>query len=60
MKKNLCYDCKNATFDCCEYYGGSKEWFVDGCEKGADCEAKRDEYNRVIECDEFEDAEDKE
>lgn len=54
MKKNLCDYCEYATYDCCEYYGGYKQWFVDGCKKDADYEATKDEYNRVIECDEFE------
>ena len=57
---NLCDYCKNATYDCCEYYGGYKQWFVDGCRKEADDNATRDEYKRVIECGEFEDAEDEE
>ena len=58
--KNLCYYCKYATYDYCEYYGGSREWFVDGCEKDADDKATRDEYKRVIECEAFEEPEEEE
>lgn len=28
-----CSNCKHATLDCAEYYGGGKQWFVDGCKK---------------------------
>lgn len=28
-----CKDCKCAIIDYCEYYGGGKQYFVDGCEK---------------------------
>lgn len=44
-----CEDCKYATWDYEEYYGGKRQYFVDGCKKDLDnkngtCEeAKREE-----------------
>jgi hypothetical protein len=43
-----CTKCKNAVWDCEEYYNTQKKWwFVDGCKKDADPE----------DCEEFEEDE---
>lgn len=50
----LCDECKHATADCCEYYGGYKQWFIDGCDIDADIEAEKDENGFVVSCEEYE------
>lgn len=50
----LCDECKHATADCCEYHGGYKHWFIDGCDIGADIEAEKDENGFIVECEEYE------
>ena len=54
MKEMLCDECKHATADCCEYYGGYKQWFIDGCDIDADIEAEKDENGFVVSCEEYE------
>ena len=49
-----CRDCKYAIMDYCEYYGGEKQYFVDGCDKDILGEEEPKE------CEEFEESEDKE
>lgn len=49
-----CDDCMHATADCCEYYGGYKEWFVDGCELQAP-RSEENEKGEVIACEDYED-----
>ena len=41
-----CTKCKHAEWDCEEYYGGGREYFVCGCNRDADLEAD--------ECEEYE------
>ena len=49
-----CDDCVHATADCCEYYGGYKQWFIDGGDIDADIEAEKDENGFVVSCEEYE------
>ena len=44
-----CTNCKYATWDYEEYYGGGKQYFVCGCNRDADLEAD--------ECEEYEEGE---
>ena len=46
-----CRRCMFAKWDYEEYYGGSKEWFVEGCIKDAD--------NENFDCEEFEETAEK-
>lgn len=49
-----CDDCVHATADCCVYYGGYKQWFIDGCDIDADVEAEKDENGFIVGCEEYE------
>ena len=45
----MCEDCIYATYDYFEYYGGAKQYFIDGCKKECDIENSDDceEYKMV-------------
>lgn len=47
----LCEECRYARHDCYEYHGGSKQWFIDGCEKNE--EPYYDEEEECITCKEY-------
>lgn len=49
-----CDDCVYATRDYEEYFGGHKEWFVDGCRKDMTAHPKCGDDGEVIECDMYE------
>lgn len=51
MSCDGCAFCKNAIWDYKEYYGGHKQWFVEGCVK--DAEAKYNVETGNHECDEY-------
>ena len=48
-----CQNCEHATLDYCEYYGGSRQWYVEDCKKGHD-------VGEEVECEDYEEQEDKE
>lgn len=39
-----CENCKYATWDYEEYYGGGRQYFVDGCQKHGEAEEACDDY----------------
>ena len=45
----LCSECVHSEIDYEEYYGGYRQYFVDGCAKGCDIENSGDceEYKEV-------------
>ena len=47
-----CTKCKHAEWDCEEYFGGGKQYFVCGCNRDADLDAD--------ECEEYEEYEEEE
>jgi len=47
--QEMCETCEFAEMDYCEYYGGHKQWFMDGCRKGL-----YPVYNEEEECKECE------
>lgn len=47
----MCIECRNATYDCHEYYGGLKHYFMDGCRKNL--EPYYDEEEECITCEGF-------
>ena len=47
--KEMCANCRHATRDYAEYFGGLKCWFVDGCK--LDKEPEYNEEEEAWECD---------
>lgn len=49
--EDICKECQNASYDCYEYYGGHKQWFMDGCKEGL--EPYYDKEEECTTCEKF-------
>lgn len=48
---DMCANCRHATWDYAEYFGGYKCWLVDGCK--LDKEPEYNEEEEAWECEEY-------
>lgn len=46
---DMCRECRNAEWECCEYYGGGRQWLLTGCRK--DLEPTYNEEEETYECE---------